>query len=117
MEWLEIHNARMGTIEHINKELKNGYGCAHTPSHNFEKNRSHFIIGVLAYNMIQIMKLFYFGGKLIKAGIKKIRHWFINVCGKITKSGRKFTCHIINATKETYELFVQIRKKLIMSGY
>jgi len=51
MQWLEVHNGRMGTIEQCNKELKNGFGCDYTPSHNFEKNRGFFLLGVLAYNM------------------------------------------------------------------
>ena len=58
MKWLEVHNGRMGTIEHCNKELKTGFGCDYTPSHEFEKNRGYFILGVLAYNMAQVMKLF-----------------------------------------------------------
>jgi len=39
MAWLEVHNGRMGSIEHNNAELKNGLGCDYSPSHEFEKNR------------------------------------------------------------------------------
>jgi len=105
MEWLEIHNGRMGTIEHCNKELKNGFGCEYTPSHDFEKNRGFFLLGVLAYNMTRIMKLFYLGQEAARWTIKTIRFRFINVCGKIVKSGRRFTCKIINVGDEIFELF------------
>jgi len=37
MQWLEVHNGRMGTIEHSNKEIKAGLGCDYTPSHEFEE--------------------------------------------------------------------------------
>jgi hypothetical protein len=38
MEWLEIHNGRMGTIEHSNREIKAGLGCDYATSNEFEKN-------------------------------------------------------------------------------
>ena len=62
MEWLEIHNGRMGTIEQINKEIKARLGCDYAPSHEFEKNRGYFLMGIIAHNIAQIMKLFYLGG-------------------------------------------------------
>jgi hypothetical protein len=105
MEWLEVHNGRMGTIEQVNKELKSGFGCDYTPSHEFEKNRGYFLLGVLAYNMAQIMKLFYLGCEAARWTIKTMRYRFIHVCGKIVKSGRRFTCKIINVGDEIFELF------------
>lgn len=59
MEWLEVHNGRMGTIEQSHKELKSELGSNYNPSHDFEKNRGYFFLGVLGYNMMQIMKLYY----------------------------------------------------------
>ena len=102
MKWLKKHNGRMGTIEHSNGEIKNGLGCNYAPSHEFEKNRGYFLIGILAYNMLEILKRFYLGVSTIKWRVKKMRYQFINVCGKITKSGRKFSCHIINVTNEVF---------------
>ncbi len=105
MEWLEVHNGRMGSIEQINKELKNGFGCDYSPSHEFEKNRGYFLMGVLAHNMAQVMKLFYLGKEVVHWTIKTLRFKFIHVCGKIVKSGRRFTCKIINVGEEVFELF------------
>jgi len=112
MEWLEVHNGRMGSIEHINDEIKNGLGCYYTPSHDFEKNRGYFILGVLAHNLAQMMKIFYFDDKKNKWKIKTIRYYFINVCGRIVKSGRRFYCHIINVRNEIFELFRHCKTKL-----
>jgi len=105
MEWLKFNDGRMGTIEHINDELKNGLGCSYTPSHDFEKNRGYFLLGVLAHNISQMMKMFYLGPEALRWKIKTLRYRFINVCGKITKSGRRFYCHIINVTNDIFELF------------
>lgn len=117
IEWLEIHNGRMGTIEHSNKEIKSGLGCDYAPSHDFEKNRGYFLLGILAYNMIQIMKMFYLGEEAKRWTIKSLRYQFIYVCGEIVRSGRKFCCKIINVTHEVFELFRDCKSKLIIAGY
>jgi hypothetical protein len=105
MAWLEAHNGRMGTIEHDHKELKTGFGCEYTPSNDFEKNRGYFLLGVLAHNAAQILKLFYLGSDAAQWTIKTIRFQFINVCGKIIRSGRKSYCRIINVTDEVFDRF------------
>ena len=105
MEWLEVHNGRMGTIEHDHKELKKGFGCEYTPSNDFEKNRGYFLLGVLAHNAMQVLKLFYLGSEAVQWTIKTVRYQFINVCGKIVRSGRRFSCRIINVTDEVFARF------------
>lgn len=72
MEWLKVHNGRMGSIEQSHREIKSGLGCDYTPSHEFEKNRGYFLTGVLAYNMVQIMKLFYLGEEAISWTLKTL---------------------------------------------
>ena len=105
MEWLEVHSGRMGTIEQNHKELKTGFGCDYTPSNDFEKNRGYFLLGVLAHNAVQILKLFYLGPDAVHWTIKTVRYQFINVCGKIIRSGRRFYCKIINVTHAVFERF------------
>jgi hypothetical protein len=117
MEWLKAHNGRMGTIEHSHEEIKNGLGCDYAPSHDFEKNRGYFLIGILAYNMLQILKRFYMGMSTINWKIKTIRYQFINVCGKIVKSGRRFCCKIINVTDEVFELYENCKSKFNRYAY
>lgn len=112
MEWLDFHNGRMNS-ENYNKEIKTGFSLNYTPSHSFRKNENYFLIGIIAYNMIQIMKLFYFDNMAEKWTIKTIRYWFINICGKITRSARKLTCKIINATDDSFRLFKCCQTKLM----
>lgn len=104
MEWLEKHNGRMNS-ENYNKEVKSGFNCDYTPSHDFEMNRGYFLLGILAYNAVQIMKLFYLRGIARKWTIKTLRYHFINVCGKIIKTARRYICKIINVTDNTFDLF------------
>jgi hypothetical protein len=113
MAWLEVHNGRMGSVEHSHKELKTGLGCDYTPSHEFEKNRGYFLFGVLAYNMAQIMKSFYLGPDAGTWTMKTLRYQFIHVCGKIVKSGRRFFCKIINVTQEVFERFRYCQTRML----
>jgi hypothetical protein len=117
MEWLQVHNGRMGTIEQSHKELKGELGCEYTPSHDFEKNRGYFLLGVLAYNMIQIMKLFYLGKECLRMSVKRFRYVFVHVCGSIVKTGRKFYCNLMNVTSDVFELFRNCKSKLILYEY
>lgn len=117
MEWLKVHNGRMGTIEHQHEEIKGELGCAYAPSHEFEKNRGYFLIGILAFNMIAILKRFYMGSSTINWKVKMLRYQFINVCGKIVKSGRRFCCKIINVTDEVFELYRNCKSKLNCYAY
>lgn len=112
MDWLEVHNGRMGTIEQNHKEVKTGLGCDYTPSHDFEKNRGYFLLGILAHNMCQIMKKFYLTQEAAFWTIKTLRYRFMNVCGRIVKSGRRFYCKIINVTNEIFELFRHCKSRL-----
>ena len=104
MAWLEFHNGRM-TSENYNKELKEGLNAGYAPSHDFETDRFYFLLNVLAYNVVQAMKLFYLGAEARTYTVKTLRYWFIGVCGKIVRTGRKYYCKIINATGETFALF------------
>jgi hypothetical protein len=112
MEWLEFHNGRMGS-ENNNKELKYGYEIEYTPSNDFNKNRCYFMLGIMAYNIVQIVKLFYLGKVAEKWNIKRIRNYFINVCGKFIYHSRKLTCKIINATDLTFSLFENCLRRFV----
>jgi hypothetical protein len=104
MAWLEFHNGRMSS-ENYNKELKEGLNAGYAPSHDFHTDRFYFLLNVLAYNVLQVMKLFYLGEEAKAWTVKTLRYWFIGVCGKIVRTGRKYYCKIINATDETFALF------------
>lgn len=113
MEWLNIHNGRMNS-ENYNKELKSGLNAANTPSHDYTLNQNYFLMNVFAYNMVQIIKLFYLGNEARKWTLKTLRHRFIYVCGKIVKSGR-YMCEIINVCDETFALFAKCLSRLILA--
>lgn len=112
-EWLKIHNGRMKS-ENYHKEIKHGFNGGYTPSNDFEMSRGYFLLNVLAYNMVQIFKLFYLGKDTVQWTIKTLRYRFLCVCGKIVKTGRRYYCKIINVVDSVYELFERCLACLIV---
>jgi len=113
IKWLEFHNGRMGS-ENNNKECKYGFSCEYMPCQDFVSNRNYFMMVIFAYNLVQLMKMFYLGEPAKNWTIKTIRHWFINVCGKFMKRSRQLKCKIINATDLTYSLFEHCLSRLVI---
>ncbi|MFH1428252.1 MAG: IS1380 family transposase [Candidatus Margulisiibacteriota bacterium] len=113
MAWLKFHNGRMSS-ENFNKELKNGFHNDYAPSHSFVMNRNYFLIGVLAYNIMQWWKLFYLGPEAIRWNIKRLRLWFLNTCGKLISHGRQVICRILNSTDGTFGLFRYCMGRLVV---
>jgi hypothetical protein len=114
MDWLDTHNGRMNS-ENFNKEIKTGFSCDYTPSNDFNKSCNYFLVGLMAYNMVQIMQLFYLGVEAQSWTIKTLRYWFVYTCGKLTKHARQIACNIINSTDLTFNLFENCLSKLVLS--
>jgi len=113
MAWLKKHNLRMSS-ENENKELKSGFNAAYAPSHDFNMDRGYFLLNVLAYNMVQVMKLFYLGAESKRWTVKTLRYHFIQVCGKIVRTGRRYFCKIINAPPASFKLFRHCLARLVV---
>jgi hypothetical protein len=113
-EWLKVHNGRMNS-ENYNKELKTGLSGDYTPSHDYSLNRNYFLLNIFAYNLAQIMKLFYLGANARKWTLKTLRYRFIYVCGKIIKSGRRYICKIMNVCDETFSMFESCLSRLVLA--
>jgi hypothetical protein len=115
LDWLDLHNGRSSS-ENGNKEVKTGFSGDYTPSHDFVKNRNYFLMSILAYNLMQVLKMNYLGETAKTWTVKTLRYWFLDTCGKFVRHARKVCCHIINATQETYALFAHCLKQLVYSS-
>ncbi|MFC1595898.1 IS1380 family transposase [Candidatus Margulisiibacteriota bacterium] len=113
MDWLKFHNGRMGS-ENYNKELKYGYAADYSPSHDFNQNRTWFLLKILAYNMVEIMKLFYLGKKRNNWNIKQLRYKFIHVCGRIVQHARSTVWRILNVTDQGFNLYRSCQSSIVL---
>ena len=98
-----------------NSELKSGLNGKYTPSNDFNICRGYFTLTVLAYNVLQIMKLFYLDKEAESWTVKRIRYWFIETVGKFVISGRQVKCKLINCCDLTWKLFVSCQRRLILN--
>ena len=115
MVWLEFHNGRMNS-ENFNKEIKSGFGLDWSPSHNLTMNRNYFLLGLLAYNLLKVFQHFYLPQDYQHDQIRRLRFWFISVCGKLVSHARAFIYHVLNVTEETFLVFKHIHQKLLVTS-
>ena len=113
-DWLKTHNGRMNS-ENYNKELKHGLSGDYTPSPDYSLNRNYFLLNIFAYNLAQIMKLFYLGANARKWTLQTLRYRFMYVCEKIVKSGRRYICKIMSVCDETFSLFESCLSRLVLA--
>ncbi|MCK5492254.1 MAG: hypothetical protein KAJ14_03990, partial [Candidatus Omnitrophica bacterium] len=71
-----------------------------------------FYLGIIAFNCVEFVKRFFIGKEVVSYQIKKFRHWFIKTCGKLIKTGRRYFFQVINATDRTFEMFINIRRRM-----
>ena len=115
MACLQVHNQRMNS-ENFHKEVKSSLAASYSPSHDFNKNLSFFMLNILAYNVFVLFKLFYLSQAQKAWTIKTFRYRFVHICGRFVAHARSITCKLINVTDESFFLFKSCAAKLCLSG-
>jgi len=115
MTWLQVHNQRMQS-ENYHKEVKSSLAAAYSPSHDFHKNLSFFMLNLLAYNVFVLFKSFYLPVAQKSWTIKTFRYRFIHICGRFVSHARSVVCKLINVTDDSFSLFKSCAAKLCLSG-
>ena len=108
IEILKWYNRRGDTSENRIKDLKIGFGMERMPCGSFKANSMFFKVGVLAYNLFVLFKLFALPSTLEKSQIQTIRWVLYQTAGKIIKhSGAIY----LKISKVAHDLFIEIRTK------
>ena len=87
------HNAR-GNSENWHKELKSGLGMEQMPSGDFEANAMYFAIGVLAYNLAQLLKRRVLPESYRTATVATLRWKVYRLAGKLVRHARGWVLQI-----------------------
>jgi len=107
-EVIKWHNGR-GNSENYNKEVKAGFNMEYMPSGDFDGNAVWFGIGILAYNLFIISKLYLFPNGWLK---KKILRWqFIQMSGKVLEGARYIKLRICSTLRKLFDIYEQARKR------
>jgi len=98
------HNGR-GQSENWHKELKLGMGMEQMPCGQFEANAMYFAIGVLAYNLAQLLKKRVLPASYGSATVATLRWKLYRLAGKLVRHAR---CWVLRVKADLEKLeFIQ----------
>jgi hypothetical protein len=101
------HNGR-GNSENWHKELKGGLGMEQMPCGEFEANAMYFAIGVLAYNLAQLLKRRVLPASYRTATVATLRWKLYRLAGKLVRHARGWMLQI-KADLEKWDLLQSAR--------
>lgn len=97
-----------GQMEKTIGELKHHLSLDHLPCGQFSANAMYFTIGILAANLLHLLKQDIFFEGYVKSTIKTFRHKLIHLPARVIKHGRMLFIKIVSSIKKF---------KLIESAY
>lgn len=89
-----------GQMEKSIGELKHHCGLNHLPCGQFSANAMYFTIGILAANLLQMLKRDTFFDDYLKASIKTFRYKLIHLPARVTNSGRRLLIKITSSIEK-----------------
>jgi Transposase DDE domain group 1 len=101
------HNQR-GASENWHKELKAGFGMEQMPCGEFEANAMYFAIGVLAYNLAQLLKRRVLPESYRTATVATLRWKLYRLAAKLVRHARGWVLQI-KADLEKWRLLETVR--------
>lgn len=86
---VKVYNGR-GDVENRIKEGKNTLRWDKTSCHRFSANQARLLMGVLAYNLLHMLRQFY----LVAEEVKRSMEWLIKVGAKVAYQRRRWQVHV-----------------------
>ncbi len=93
---VKVYNGR-GDVENRINEGKNTLRWDKTSCHRFAANQARLLMGVLAYNLLHMLRQFYLIGEQAKRSMEWLSKRLIKVGGKIAYHGRRWYVHVASA--------------------
>jgi hypothetical protein len=67
------------------------------PSRRFAANQARLLMGVLAYNLLNMLRQFYLAGEDVKRSMEWLIKRLIKVGAKVAHHGRRWYVHVASA--------------------
>ena len=93
---VKVYNGR-GDVENRIKEGKNTLRWDKTSCHRFEANQARLLMGVIAYNLLHVLRSFHVIGEGVKRSIEWLIKRLIKVGVKVIYHGRRWHVHVASA--------------------
>jgi hypothetical protein len=100
-----VHQMR-GCMEKSIGEIKHNFNLDHMPCGQFEANAVYFTLGILAYNIIQMMKMNVCWKSFAKASMRTIRYRLLHTAGKLVHHGNRIKLKVAS-TIESFSIIEQ----------
>jgi len=98
------------TSENWIKELKSGFGLGDIPSNKFLSNSAYMQIVMLAYNLVNALKVISLPEEYRSCTIKTLRFRLINIAGSWIRHARKYILKLVTSAAKV-DLFRAILKQ------
>lgn len=98
-----LKHQKRGVMEKSIGELKNHCGLGHLPCGQFEANAIYFTIGILAANLLQLLKRDIFFDDYVNSTIKTLRYKLLHLPCRIIKHSRVMIIKIVSSI-EKYQI-------------
>jgi len=95
-EIIKVYNGR-GEVENRIKEGKNTLRWDKTSCHSFDANHARLKMGVLAYNLLHLIREFYLCGEEVRRSMEWLIRRLIKVGAKVAYHARQWHVHITSA--------------------
>ncbi len=83
-----VFHQQRGGMERILGELKHQYNLDHLPCGQFEANSLYFTIGLLAYNLMQLVKTITLPRDEWKKSVRTLRYRLLHLAGRVIQHAR-----------------------------
>ncbi len=93
---VKVYNGR-GDVENRIKEGKNTLRWDKTSCHRFEANQARLKMGVLAYNLLHMLRQFYVWGEEVRRSIEWLIKRLIKVGARVSYHARRWYVHVASA--------------------
>lgn len=93
---IKVYNGR-GDVENRIKEGKNILRWDKTSCQRFEANQARLKMGVLAYNLLQMIRQFYVWGEKVKRSVEWLIKRLIKVGARVSYHARRWYIHVASA--------------------
>ncbi len=93
---VKVYNGR-GDVENRIKEGKNTLRWDKTSCHRFAANQARLLMGVLAYNLLHMLRQFYLLGEEVKRSMEWLIKRLIKVGARVSYHGRRWQVHVASA--------------------
>jgi len=89
-----LFHQQRGDLERLIGELKSHFNLDHLPCGQFDANALYFTTGILAYNIIQLVKQITLGSAWMKKSIRSLRYRLIHLAARVIQHARTLIARV-----------------------